>query len=294
MDVPAGPNAMSVDVEDYFQVSAFAHRVRPEDWSGYEPRVARNTFRLLALLEGAGVRATFFVLGWVAERNPGLVRAIAAAGHEIACHGYSHELVYRQTPAQFQRETRQAKAILEDQVQAPVIGYRAASYSIVEHSRWALDVLYELGFLYDSSIFPVRHDRYGIPDAPVAPHTVCTPQGAQLAEFPPTAVDYLGLRFPVGGGWFRLYPYALTRSLLMRLASERPFMFYVHPWEIDPEQPRISAGARSHFRHYLNLHRCEARIERLLGDFSLAPVRDVLERAALLPPREIPMARAHG
>lgn len=294
MDVPAAPNAMSVDVEDYYQVSAFAHRVRPADWPRYEPRVARNTFRLLALFEDAGVRATFFVLGWVAERNPGLVREIAAAGHEVACHGYSHELIYRQTPAQFRRETRRARDVLEDQVQAPVIGYRAASYSIVEHSRWALDVLHEQGFLYDSSIFPVHHDRYGIPGAPLQPHRVRTPTGALLAEFPPTAVDHLGLRFPVGGGYFRLYPYAFTRRLLKRVGGERPFMFYLHPWEIDPEQPRISAGMRSRFRHYLNLHRCEARLQRLLRDFPLAPVRDVLAGLALLPSSGVPKARAHG
>ncbi|MGE0081188.1 MAG: XrtA system polysaccharide deacetylase [Thiohalomonadaceae bacterium] len=294
MDVPAGPNAMTVDVEDYYQVSAFADRVRPADWPAFEPRVARNTFRLLALFENAGVRATFFVLGWVAERNPGLVREIAAAGHEVACHGYSHELIYRQTPAQFHQETRRAKEVLEDQAQVPVIGYRAASYSIVEQSRWALDVLHELGFLYDSSIFPVRHDRYGIPHAPLDPHRIRTPRGAQLTEFPPTAVDRFGVRFPVGGGWFRLYPYALTRRLLRHVMHERPFMFYVHPWEIDPQQPRIGAGPRSRFRHYLNLHRCEARLKRLLRDFPLAPAREVLERAALLPPRQTPLARAHG
>lgn len=294
MDVPAGPNAMTVDVEDYYQVSAFADRVRPAEWSDFEPRVARNTFRLLALFEESGVRATFFVLGWVAERNPGLVREIAAAGHEVACHGYSHELVYRQTPAQFLQETRRAKEILEDQAQSPVIGYRAASYSIVEQSRWALDVLFGLGFLYDSSIFPVRHDRYGIPDAPLAPHRVSTPEGDKLTEFPPTAVERFGFRFPVGGGWFRLYPYVFTRELLRHVVNERPFMFYIHPWEIDPQQPRISAGVCSRFRHYLNLHRCEARLRRLLQDFPFAPAHEVLEHAALLPSRRALAARAHG
>lgn len=294
MDVPAGPNAMTVDVEDFYQVSAFADRISPTDWVSFEPRVARNTFRLLALFESTGVRATFFILGWVAERNPGLVREIAAAGHEVACHGYSHELIYRQTPVQFHQETRRAKEILEDQAQVPVIGYRAASYSIVERSRWALDVLCELGFLYDSSIFPVRHDRYGIHDAPLKPHRLSTPEGAQLTEFPPTAVERFGLRFPIGGGWFRLYPYELTRRLLRHVMSERPFMFYIHPWEIDPQQPRIPASLRSRFRHYLNLHRCEARLVRLLRDFPFAPAREVLERAALLPPGLAPLARAHG
>jgi polysaccharide deacetylase family protein (PEP-CTERM system associated) len=294
MDVPAAPNALSVDVEDYYQVSAFAHRVRPDDWPGFEPRVARNTFRLLALFESAGVRATFFVLGWVAERNPGLIREIAAAGHEVACHGYSHELIYRQTRRQFRGETFRAKQVLEDQVQAPVIGYRAASYSIVGNTRWALDVLHEAGFLYDSSIFPVRHDRYGIPDAPIAPHQLQTPLGAQLVEFPPTAVDRFGVRFPIGGGYFRLYPYSWTRHLLSAIGNERPFMFYLHPWEIDPEQPRIRSGPVTRVRHYLNLHRCEGRLQHLLRDFRLSPARDVLEHLSLLPQQAPGEHRAYG
>ncbi|MCK9529707.1 MAG: DUF3473 domain-containing protein [Gammaproteobacteria bacterium] len=294
MDVPAVPHAMSVDVEDYYQVSAFAKRVRPDDWQRFEPRVARNTFRVLGLFEQAGVRATFFVLGWVAERNPGLVREIAAAGHEVACHGYSHELIYRQSAAQFGAETRRAKAILEDQIQSPVLGYRAASYSIVQDTRWALDVLHEAGFVYDSSIFPVRHDRYGIPTAPLVPHRLDMPAASALVEFPPTAVDHLGLRFPVGGGYFRLYPYRLTHHLLRKAGRERPCMFYLHPWEIDPDQPRIPTGAVSRFRHYLNLHRCEARLRRLLEDFRFAPARDVLDALGMLPAPVPARKRGHG
>ncbi len=294
MDVPAKPHAMSVDVEDYYQVSAFARRVRPEDWPRFKPRVARNTFRLLGMFEQAGIKATFFVLGWVAERNPGLVREIAAAGHEVACHGYSHELIYRQSRARFGAETRRAKAILEDQVQSPVLGYRAASYSIIQETRWALDVLQEAGFAYDSSIFPVRHDRYGIPTAPLAPHRLDMPAGSTLVEFPPTAVDHLGLRFPVGGGYFRLYPYRLTRHLLRKAGCERPCMFYLHPWEIDPGQPRIPAGAVSRFRHYLNLHRCEVRLGRLLEDFRFAPVREVLDALGMLATPVRARKRGHG
>jgi polysaccharide deacetylase family protein (PEP-CTERM system associated) len=294
MDVPAVAHAMSVDVEDYYQVSAFASRVCADDWPRFEPRVARNTFRLLGLFEQAGTRATFFVLGWVAERNPGLVREIAAAGHEIACHGYSHELIYRQTPAQFDAETRRAKAIIEDQIQSPVLGYRAASYSIIQDTRWALDLLYQAGFVYDSSIFPVRHDRYGIRTAPLAPHRLELPAGGALVEFPPTAVDHLGLRFPVGGGYFRLYPYRLTHRLLSKAGRERPCMFYLHPWEIDPEQPRIRVGAVSRFRHYLNLHRCETRLRKLVQDFHFAPVRDVLDTLGMLP-APVPVRRhRHG
>lgn len=273
-------NALTVDVEDYFQVAAFARQIDPATWDRIPLRVERNTQRLLDLFAEQGVQATFFVLGWVAERCPGLVRAIVERGHEVACHGYSHQLIYGQTPAVFRAETIRAKAGLEDQAQRPVLGYRAASYSITQRSLWALDVLAELGFAYDSSIFPIRHDRYGIPGSPRWPYRLTTPNGGSLLEFPPSTFSLLGYRLPVaGGGYFRLYPYRFTRFALAQLnrAEAQPFIFYLHPWEIDPEQPRIPAGWLSKFRHYTNLNRCEARLRRLLRDFRFTMVREVLE-----------------
>ena len=272
-------NALTVDVEDYFHVAAFAGQIEPRAWGSFVPRVERNTHRLLDLFDEHNGQATFFVLGWVAERFPALVRAIVERGHEVACHGYSHQLIYGQTPAIFREETRRAKQCLEDQAQVPVLGYRAASYSITKRSLWAIQVLADLGFSYDSSIFPIHHDRYGIAGAPRWPYRLNTPDNASIVEFPPSTVDLLGLRLPVGGGgYFRIYPYWLTRAALNHLNRRegRPFMFYLHPWEIDPEQPRVKAGRFSRFRHYTNLRRCEGRLRELLGDFAFGPVQQVL------------------
>lgn len=269
-------NALTVDVEDYFHVAAFDRLIDPAAWDGFSLRVERNTRKLLEVFDQHAVLATFFVLGWVAERCPGLVRDIASSGHELACHGYSHQLVYSQTPAVFREETIRAKACLEDQVQRSVLGYRAASYSIVKRSLWALDTLAELGFLYDSSIFPVRHDRYGIPGSPRWPYRLTTASGRSIIEFPLSTATLMGQRLPVGGGgYFRLYPYWLTRAALAQINNieRRPFMFYLHPWEIDPEQPRIRAGFLSTFRHYTNLKHCEARLRSLLKAFRFAPAR---------------------
>ena len=272
-------NAMTVDVEDYFQVSAFERVVDRRDWQGFESRVERNTHKILDLFDVSKLKATFFVLGWVAEREPNLIREIAARGHEVACHGFAHQLVYRQERATFAAETARSKQILEDIVQAPVTGYRAASYSITKSSLWALDIIADLGFKYDSSIFPVHHDRYGIPGAPDRIHRIALANSSELIEFPLSSYDFMGNNIPVaGGGYFRFYPYSLTRWFLNRLsATGRPFVFYVHPWEVDPEQPRIKeASAMSRFRHYLNLERCEARLERLVADFSFTTMQQVL------------------
>jgi polysaccharide deacetylase family protein (PEP-CTERM system associated) len=272
-------NALTVDVEDYFQVAALAGSVRAEDWDCYESRVAANTRRLLDLFAHKRIRATFFVLGWVAERQPALVRQIADHGHEIASHGYSHQLIYNQTPVQFRAETTRAKRVLEDLIQRPVVGYRAASYSITRASLWALDILAELGFTWDSSIFPVRHDRYGLPGSSRWPHRLRTPAGGNLIEFPLSTCSLVGYRLPIaGGGYFRLYPYWLSRAGLSRInrRERRPFIFYLHPWEIDPSQPRIPAGRLSSFRHYNNLHRCEPRLKRLLDSFEFGTVSEVL------------------
>lgn len=290
-------NAMTIDVEDYFHVAALASAIRPEDWDRRECRVEDNTRRLLALFAEHDLRATFFVLGWVADRYPTLVREISAAGHEIASHGQSHQLVYHQSPAVFREETARAKGTLEDLLQRPVEGYRAASYSITRQSLWALDILAELGFLWDSSIFPVRHDRYGIPDTPRWPHRLTTPAGHTLIEFPLSTWQFGRYRLPIaGGGYFRLYPYGLSAHGLGRINREgKPFIFYLHPWEIDPAQPRVKVDALSRFRHYNNLDRCEARLRRLLRRFAFTTVRQVLEELELLAPSAQPMRqRAQG
>lgn len=271
-------NALSFDIEDYFQVAALSAAVSRLSWDSTPRRVEGNTGLLLDILAANSTRATFFFLGWVAEREPHLVRRVAAAGHEIACHGYSHRLVYEQTPAEFREETLRSKALLEDQAQVPVLGYRAASYSITRRSLWALDTLVEAGFVYDSSIFPVRHDTYGIPEAPRAPHLIQREVG-RLVEFPPSTACVPGVRLPVaGGGYFRIFPYGVTRWAVRRVNAEGlPFIFYLHPWEVDPGQPRVRASWLSRFRHYTNLERCEARLRRLLGEFQFAPAREVLE-----------------
>jgi polysaccharide deacetylase family protein (PEP-CTERM system associated) len=207
-----------------------------------------------------------------------------AAGHEVACHGYSHELVYSQTQAQFVEETRRAKLCIEDLSGRKVDGYRAASFSVTRQSLWALDVLIDLGFVYDSSIFPIRHDRYGIPGAAREPGMVAAPSRRTIVEFPMSTANWLGMRLPVcGGGYFRILPYWLTRAALRSInAANEPFGFYVHPWEIDPQQPRVQVGWFSRFRHYTNLERCEARLERLLSEFRFGSMRAVLEARGLL------------
>jgi polysaccharide deacetylase family protein (PEP-CTERM system associated) len=278
-------NAMTVDVEDYMHVSAFTGVIRMDDWDSHESRVERNTQRLLDLFDAHSVSATFFVLGWVAQRYPALVRDIAARGHEVASHGLTHQLVYNQTPKVFREETHASKVLLEELAQRPVLGYRAASYSITQRSLWALDILVELGFRYDSSIFPVRHDRYGIPGAQIAPYVHETPAGRNLVEFPLTTKGLFGYRLPVsGGGYFRLLPYALTRAAFRSInqREQRPFIFYLHPWEIDPGQPRIQAGRLSRFRHYTNLGKCEDRLKQLLGEFRFGTVQDSLAQLALI------------
>jgi polysaccharide deacetylase family protein (PEP-CTERM system associated) len=279
-------NAFTVDVEDYFQVAALAPAIERASWSQRESRVERNTGVLLDLLAERGIHGTFFVLGWIAERHPLLVKRIAAAGHEIACHGFSHQLVYEQTPEDFREETARSKDMLEQLSGAPVMGYRAASFSITRRSLWALDLLIDLGFKYDSSIFPIRHDRYGIPGADPRPAALTAPSGRTLVEFPMSAASYLGLKIPVsGGGYFRLLPYFLTRTGLRQINGRfgRPFAFYLHPWEIDPDQPRVRVGWLSRFRHYTNLDRCEARLRRLLHEFRFGTMREALQAVGLLP-----------
>ncbi|WP_210399009.1 XrtA system polysaccharide deacetylase [Steroidobacter denitrificans] len=275
---------MSVDVEDYFHVAALSRVIRREDWSSMEYRAESSTRCLLELFAECDIKATFFILGWVAKRSPDLIRAIHGAGHEVACHGMSHELVYRQTPEVFAAETRESKDLLEQILGVKIQGYRAASWSITRQSLWALDIIHDLGFEYDSSIFPIRHDVYGIPDAPRRPELIRTPAGKQLVEFPPSTARILGTSLPVaGGGYFRLLPYWLTRWGLRQVNRDNgAFMFYLHPWEVDPAQPRIEASWFSRFRHYTNLHRTEDRLRQLIGQFPFTTVRNVLADTGLL------------
>ncbi len=271
-------NALTVDVEDYYQVEAFAKVVRREDWANWESRVERNTKLLLEMFARHEVRGTFFTLGYVAERHPQLIREIAQAGHEVACHGYYHRLVYSQTPDEFREDLHSAKHRLEDLIGAAVIGYRAPSYSITAQSLWALDILIEEGFSYDSSIFPVHHDRYGMPDAERFPHVLYRPTG-EIIEFPPSTVRMCGMNFPIsGGGYFRLYPYRLFRlgwEKINRSEAESA-IFFLHPWEIDPDQPIVPGTRLNIWRHRVNMRQTQGKLERLLNDFAFAPVQQVL------------------
>lgn len=280
-------NAFTIDVEDYFHVSAFADRIPVRDWDRHEQRVEVGMDRLLALLERHRVRATCFVLGWIAERNPSLVRRIHAAGHEIASHSYAHRLVYESTPDEFRDDLRRSRGILEDITGEPVVGYRAPSFSIIKKSLWALELLAEEGFQFDSSIYPVRHDRYGIPDARIGPHLLTLEGGSQeLWEFPGTVATWGGTRIPVGGGgYFRLYPYHLTVKLLRQVHQQtgRPFMLYIHPWELDPGQPRLPGSMLRRWRHRVNLGTTELRLERLLSEFSFGALSDVIEECGRRP-----------
>jgi len=283
-------NAMTIDVEDYFQVSAFDGAVSREAWDSHPLRVVANTRRLLGLFDEFGVKATFFVLGWVAERCPGLVAEIAAAGHELASHGHGHRLVYELTPDAFREDVRRAKRTIEDQSGQVVRGYRAPSYSITRQSLWALDVLLDEGYTYDTSIFPIRHDRYGIPDAPRHAHALRRSAGL-LLEAPPSTVRVGSVNLPVaGGGYFRLLPYRWTQWGIRRINRHegQPAVFYLHPWEIDPDQPRIRASALSRFRHYRNLGQTEPRLRRLLSEFRFAPLARLVDRAVTAAPESLP------
>lgn len=278
-------NALTIDVEDYYQVSAFESVVRYDDWPRFESRVERNTRRILELLDQAGVKATFFVLGWVAERHPELVRAIRDRGHEIGSHGYAHQRITTQTPEQFREETRRSKQLLEDAVGCPVIGYRAASYSITKKSLWALDILREEGFRYDSSIFPVRHDRYGIPGYERFCHRLRRNGGEDLIEFPISTVKLAGVNIPIaGGGYLRIFPYSLIRWGIRRInmQEKQPAVIYLHPWELDPDQPRLRGSWLSRFRHYHHLEKTETRFRRLLTDFRFETMAGVLRKQGLL------------
>lgn len=271
-------NVLSVDVEDYFHVEAFAHHISREDWDAYAPRVEKNVTNVLEIFDRFSVKATFFILGWVAGRYPRLVRQIHDAGHEVGCHGFGHLNIARQTPNQFRADIRRARSCLADQVQQPILCYRAPSFSITRKTFWAVDILAEEGFTHDSSIFPVRHDMYGIPDAPRFPYWHTTGTRRSVFEFPPSTIRRANVNIGVGGGgYFRLAPYVFTRWAIRHINSieKQPAMIYFHPWEIDPEQPRIPARLRSRLRHYTNLEGMKQKLGRLLADFQFASLTAV-------------------
>ena len=271
-------NALTIDVEDYFQVSAFESEIDRTTWDKYECRVVSNTHQILRLLQERGIKATFFVLGWVADRFPDLVRDIHSDGHEVASHGYWHRLVYQQTPDEFREDLVRSRDVLEEIVGEPVVSYRAPSFSITKQSLWAIQILAEERFQIDSSIYPVYHDRYGIPGANPRVHAIKTEAG-DVCEFP-VAIHELGpLSLPVsGGGYFRLYPLRWSIHCLSRInrRKQQPFVFYIHPWELDPDQPRLPIRSRTaRFRHYVNLGTTGRKFGALLDHFKFAPLREV-------------------
>jgi polysaccharide deacetylase family protein (PEP-CTERM system associated) len=267
MTVKATRNALTIDVEDYFQVSAFASHIPRSEWPVRECRVERNVASILAMLDDHGTKATFFTLGWIAERYPGVVREIVANGHELASHGYGHERASDQTPESFYADINVAKLLLEDLSGSEVKGYRAPSFSIGEQNLWAFECLERAGYHYSSSIYPIHHDHYGMPNAPRHAHAI-----GNLLEIPATTLRFFNRNWPAsGGGYFRLMPYGLSRWMIERInrVDNMPAVFYFHPWEVDVEQPRITGiSAKTRFRHYLNIHRMENRLRRLLADFS--------------------------
>lgn len=278
---------LSVDVEDYFQVEAFTAEVPRAEWDRWPSRVVANTHRALDLCDEFGVQATYFTLGWVAHKFPALVREIQARGHELACHSFWHRPIYTLTPEAFREDLRQARDAIEQASGVQVVGYRAPSWSITAKSVWALDILAEEGFVYDSSIFPIRHDLYGYPGAKRFPYRVETKHGA-LTEFPPATVRIWGSTFPAaGGGYLRILPFRYTEWALRCLAQDdgQAIVVYFHPWELDPEQPRIAAGLKSRFRHYTNLGTMEPRLRRLLSEHPFQPFRDLMAAGVQESPR---------
>jgi len=270
-------HGISFDIEEHFQVAAFDCPARRRHWDVLQSRVEKNTHALLELLDAHDVKATMFILGWVAERHGNLIKRIADAGHEIACHGYAHELLTAQNPSDFREDVRKAKRILEDHLGLQVFGYRAPTFSITKETQWALPILVEEGFLYDSSIVPVLHDNYGIPDASPFIHRIETSSG-MLWEIPPSTSKIGGIHIPIaGGGYFRLFPYRVLRFFLKRFErGGRPLIMYFHPWEVDPGQPRMNGSMLSQFRHYVNLEKTQGRLNQLLGDFSFGPIRELV------------------
>jgi polysaccharide deacetylase family protein (PEP-CTERM system associated) len=287
-------DVLSVDVEDYYHVEAFADRVPTHSWPEFPSRVRANTRRVLQMFEEYRCRGTFFVLAWVAERDPALVREIVEAGHEVACHSYSHRRVSSLTPEEFREDLRRARVVIEDAAGVRILGYRAPTFSIGRDNLWALEILAEEGFLYDSSIFPIRHDLYGFPGAPRFPHRLQFPTNRTLFEIPMTTVQMGGMVWPMGGGgYLRLPPMRYTRWAIRQIheTERQPFILYFHPWELDPDQPRIAGSWKSRLRHYTGLRSMESRLRELLACHRFTPLIDLvrrLESSDALPARAVP------
>jgi polysaccharide deacetylase family protein (PEP-CTERM system associated) len=272
-------DCISVDLEDYFQVEAFASNIPRTRWPLYPARVRQNTERALELLARNACHATFFVLGWVAEREPDLIRAVASQGHELACHSHLHRPLYTITPSEFRRDVGRSRCAIEDAAGVKVVGFRAPTFSITEKTLWALDILAEEGFEYDSSIFPIRHDLYGIPDAPRWTHQKMSPSGQVLWEIPPATVRVGPVNLPFGGGgYLRLLPMSFTRWAIKTThrRERQPVIVYFHPWELDPEQPRLSGSWRSRFRHYSGLTKTASRLQEILSQGTFQRLIDLV------------------
>ncbi len=271
-------NILTIDVEDYFQVENLKETVKYSDWEKYECRVIKNTDKVLDILDRYSTKATFFVLGWLAERYPELVKKIDGAGHEIASHGYAHNLIYEQSQEDFRADLRRSKTILENIIKHPIVGYRAPSYSITKKSVWALDILMDEGFEYDSSLFPIYHDLGGLPDAKRYPNEIRNNRHS-IIEIPISTVKIVGKNIPFsGGGYLRLLPYRLIRWAAKQVNREGyPVVIYLHPWEFDKDQPRIKTGRIKSFRHYVNLHKTVEKFKKLLNDFKFTSIKDFLK-----------------
>jgi polysaccharide deacetylase family protein (PEP-CTERM system associated) len=272
-------NAITIDLEDYYQVSAFSNNIDINQWDGFSSRIERNTDRLLSIFDDLGARATFFTLGWLAKKHGKLVREIADRGHEIACHSNLHRSVNAMSAAEFRIDTAQAKELLEDLIGTRVLGYRAPSFSITRNSLWAFEILAELGFSYDSSVFPIKHPNYGWPRAPRFPFTINAPSGP-IIEFPMPTLQIWGARAPIGGGaYFRFLPYWYTRWGIRHIntSEDHSACIYLHPWELDTEQPRMSGSVSARLRHYFGLHGAEVKFRRLLHDFQVQPLICAIE-----------------
>lgn len=271
-------NAFTCDVEDYYQVEALKSFISREDWESYPSRVEQNTQKILDVLKKKNVKGTFFILGWLAQRFPQIVKDIAQDGHEIASHGFAHIMITHQSKDEFREDIHRSKSILENLTGQAVYGYRAPSFSITPKTEWALDILIEEGFGYDSSIFPIRHDLYGFPGAAPFLHKIKRNGGA-IWEFPPTTLRLFGMNIPIaGGGYLRLLPLPFIRWGFKKINHiNQSALVYIHPWEMDPEQPRIKAKFLSRFRHYTNLHKTEKKLKALLNQFSFCPIEDILK-----------------
>jgi polysaccharide deacetylase family protein (PEP-CTERM system associated) len=288
-------HVMSVDVEDYFQVEAFSADIPRESWDLYPLRVEDNTRRILDLFDEHKAKATFFVLGWIAYRCPQLIEEIYSRGHEIACHSYWHRRIYTLTPREFREDTRLAKEALEQAAGAQILGYRAPSWSITSKSLWALQILAEEGFEYDSSIYPIHHDIYGIPGSRSVPYTHVLNENLRLQEFPPATARILGLTIPAaGGGYLRILPFAYTAWACRRISAGQRLVVYLHPWELDPRQPRIASRMRSRFRHYTNLGRMEDRLQRILKLYQFTSFQKVIDESKFSLFEEVPCGVTGG